>query len=277
MKRLFRYWFESKGFEFVPAIPVGVRVYAIGDIHGRDDLLEDLLDRIEAEPSTKNEKTILVFLGDLIDRGPASRAVVERLAAYRREKTRCVFLMGNHEEAFLRVIDGDTGILGTWLRVGGDTCADSYGLKGEELRRLPALRAIEEIRSAIPTEHVEFLRSFHDSFRIGDYCFVHAGVRPGIPLDQQAVTDLRWIRGPFLQHDGPHDAMIVHGHTITQEVDEQPYRIGIDTGAYKSGVLTALGMRDRERWIIQASDPEMWSPRTSNANTPPGAYASHGS
>ena len=277
MKRLFRYWFESKGSKFVPAIPAGVRVYAIGDIHGRDDLLEDLLAQIEAEKIPENEKTILVFLGDLVDRGPDSSAVVERLAGYGREKFQCVFLMGNHEEALLRVVDGDTSILGTWLRVGGDACAESYGLNGEELRRLPALRAIERVRSAIPERHVEFLRSFHDSFRVGDYCFVHAGVRPGVPLEQQAVTDLRWIRGPFLHHDGPHDAMIVHGHTITEKVDERPYRIGIDTGAYKSGTLTALGLRGRDRWVIQTSNPGMWSHRSGNANSPVGALASHGS
>ena len=153
----------------------------------------------------------------------------------------------------MRVLDGDTDVLKSWLRFGGKEFIESYGLRSGEVSRLPPIEIIRALRAAMPKRHISFLQSFHDSFRAGDYFFTHAGVRPGVPLEDQKPDDLRWIRTPFLEHEGGHGAIIVHGHTITNDVDERSNRIGIDTGAYKSGVLTALVLSGRKRKVLQAS------------------------
>ena len=236
-----------------PAIPPGHRLYAVGDVHGRDDLLASLVARIAADHRARPPaRLVLVFLGDLIDRGPASAGVVERLRAYRPDDARLVYLAGNHEEVMLRVIDGDSSVLGDWLRFGGAECLQSYGLDPGRIRRMGARRGVEAIRAAVPPAHVDFLRRFEDTFRAGDYLFVHAGIRPGIPLAEQSRSDLRWIRQPFLSDLADHGFVVVHGHTVREEVEERANRIGIDTGAYRTGVLTALGLEGEERWFIQA-------------------------
>lgn len=239
-----------------PALPPGYRLYAIGDIHGRDDLLADLLARIDADSSRRGAaKRVLVFLGDLVDRGPASAQVVERLRTYRPADTRLVFLAGNHEEVLLRIVDGEATLIPDWLRFGGAQCLRSYGADPDRLRKMAGARALDVIRAAIPAAHVAFLRSFDDTFRAGDYLFVHAGIRPGVALDEQAPSDLRWIREPFLSDAAEHGFLVVHGHTIRKSVEERANRIGIDTGAYRHGVLTALGLEGSERWHLQASMP----------------------
>ncbi len=238
-----------------PALPPGYRLYAVGDVHGRDDLLGDLLAQIEADSVRRGRaRLVIVFLGDLVDRGPSSRQVVERLRTYGPDGVRPVFLTGNHEEVLLRILGGETRLIPDWLRFGGAECLASYGVDAAELSRLPPAQAIEAVRSAIPKEHVDFLRGFDDTFRAGSYLFVHAGIRPGIPLEQQSKTDLRWIREPFLKDGSEHGFTVIHGHTIREEVEERANRIGIDTGAYRSGVLTALGLEGSERWYLQAKD-----------------------
>ena len=239
-----------------PALPPGYRLYAVGDVHGRDDLLGDLLAQIEADSAKRGRaRVVVIFLGDLIDRGPSSRQVVERLRTYGPPGVRPVFLTGNHEEVLLRILDGEARPIPDWLRFGGAECLASYGVDAAELSRLPPAQALEAVRSAIPGPHVEFLRGFDDTFRAGSYLFVHAGIRPGIPLEQQSKTDLRWIRDPFLKDGSAHGFTVIHGHTIREEVEERVNRIGIDTGAYRSGVLTALGLEESERWYLQAKDP----------------------
>lgn len=234
-----------------PAGPRGYRGYAVGDIHGRVDLLEHLLAKIHADLQRRPaRKTLLVFVGDLIDRGPSSAQVIERLRCYRRDGVQPVFLLGNHEEVLLRVIAGDSTVIQSWLQFGGLECLQSYGVKLAQLRGRSADEVVEVVRAAVPQEHVEFLESFGDSCRFGDYLFVHAGIRPGIEVDQQSQSDLRWIRAPFLYDETDHGFVVVHGHTITDEVDERPNRIGIDTGAYRSGVLTALAIEGTERWLV---------------------------
>lgn len=237
-----------------PAVPDGHRIYAVGDVHGRDDLLADLLGRIEQDATAYPvREAVIVFLGDLIDRGPDSATVVERLRTYRRPHIGTEFLTGNHEEVLLRILEGNGALVADWLRFGGAQCARSYGLSASRLATLPAAAAAEAVREAIPAEHQAFLASFADTLRAGDYLFVHAGIRPNIPLEDQAQSDLRWIREPFLDHPGRHELMIVHGHTITPNVDEGVGRIGIDTGAYKHGVLTALVLEGSDRALIQAT------------------------
>ena len=234
----------------------GYRAYAIGDVHGRLDLLEGLLKQIEADHRARGGDVtpVLVFLGDLIDRGPQSREVVEKVVAGALPGFQTVVLAGNHEEVLVRLLDGEEELLPEWLRFGGAECLQSYGLDPSALLAIPELAALEQLRAAIPAAHNRFLGSLADTFRFGDYLFVHAGIRPGIPLEAQSPVDLRWIRQPFLGDRRDHGLMIVHGHTIKQEIDEQPNRIGIDTGAHHFGVLTALGIEGAERWFLQQDE-----------------------
>jgi serine/threonine protein phosphatase 1 len=234
-----------------PAGARGRRAYVVGDIHGRLDLLDELLEKIHADMVARGpRKTLLVFVGDLIDRGPSSKEVVERLRTYRREGVRTIFLLGNHEEVLLRILDGDASLMANWLRFGGAQCLESYGVDPVLLTGLADEQIIDRVRKAIPSEHSEFLRSFVDTCRFGDYLFVHAGIRPGIELHEQRQWDLRWIREPFLLDETHHGFVVVHGHTISSEVDERPNRIGIDTGAFATGVLTALGIQGTKRWYL---------------------------
>jgi serine/threonine protein phosphatase 1 len=182
-----------------PAGPRGWRAYVVGDIHGRLDLLDELLGKIHDELDRHPaRKSLLVFVGDLIDRGPESAQVVERLRTYRRRGVKPVFLLGNHEEVLLRILAGDKSLINSWLKFGGLQCLESYGIDAKALRsRLPE-DILAAIQRAIPKQHIEFLESFVDSCRFGDYLFVHAGIRPGVEIDQQRQSDLRWIREPFL-------------------------------------------------------------------------------
>ena len=234
-----------------PSGPKGRRAYAVGDIHGRIDLLDALLEKIHADMESRAPaETLLVFVGDLIDRGPSSAEVVERLRTYRRQGVRTVFLLGNHEEVLLRILDGDSSLIASWLRFGGAQCLASYGVDQLQLTGLSDSQIIRKVRGAVPPEHVEFLKSFVDTCRFGDYLFVHAGIRPGVELHDQDQSDLRWIREPFLLDERAHGFVVVHGHTINTEVEEKLNRIGIDTGAFATGVLTALGIEGADRWYL---------------------------
>lgn len=232
--------------------PAGWRAYAIGDVHGCLDLLDEILRRIESDSAARGPARVaIVFLGDLIDRGPESAQVVERLRCYRPGFARTVFLMGNHEEVLLRILSGETSLLADWLRFGGAECAGSYAVDPKEVEKLGGASAVELLRRAIPREHVKFLESFVDTASFGKYLFVHAGIRPGVPLTHQQPQDLRWIRVPFLDDETDHGCVVVHGHTITEAVDERENRIGLDTGAYRTGVLTALALEADQRWLLQ--------------------------
>lgn len=243
--------------EAASRIPAGERVYAIGDIHGRDDLFAALLAKIEADNAARpSAKTTLILLGDLVDRGPESAGVVERAARLGAPFDAVRLLIGNHEECFLAALTGDVRKLRYFIRIGGDATVKSYwrddtayaSADFEELAwRLPAL---------VPQSHVDFLGRGDDLIQIGDYVFVHAGVRPGVPLDRQKLSDLRWIREEFLDADPSHDVTVIYGHTISDEVDEAPGRIGIDTGAYVTGRLTAIGLEGGERWILDTGDDQ---------------------
>ena len=238
----------------IPRGPEDARLYAVGDIHGCLDLLDALLRLIETDMASRPpKKTWIVFLGDLIDRGPASAGVVERLLHFRPAGATPIFLAGNHEEIFTRVLDGETEILADWLKFGGAECLESYGVDLANLKRMEPAAAVEQVRSQVPRAHVDFVGSFADTFRFGDYLFVHAGIRPGIALAEQDQFDLRWIREPFLSFDDEHGLVVVHGHTIVQEVEERANRIGLDTGAYRSGVLTALAIEDEARWYLSTA------------------------
>lgn len=239
-----------------PTGPPGYRAYVVGDIHGRLDLLDNLLAKIHAEIQRRPaSKVLLAFVGDLIDRGPSSAQVIERLRTYHREGTEPVFILGNHEEILLRILDGETELIGQWCSFGGSECLQSYGIDPDKIAWIDEREALAVIEEAIPRNHVAFLASFVPGWRFGDYVFVHAGIRPGVPLDQQDEVDLRWIREPFLRDRTDHGFVVIHGHTISTKVEERPNRIGIDTGAYRTGTLTALAIEGSSRWQLDTQEP----------------------
>ena len=243
--------FSSKHRSKLPAGAPGRRAYVVGDVHGRLDLLDELLEKIHADIDERDECDILlVFVGDLIDRGPSSAQVVERLRTYQHPGVRTIFLLGNHEEVLLRILAGDASLIRNWMTFGGAECFRSYGGDPKSLTGLSDEDSVAMIRRAIPAQHVEFLERFIDTCRFGDYLFVHAGIRPGIILEEQRQSDLRWIREPFLLDDTDHGYVVVHGHTIAHEVEERPNRIGVDTGAFATGVLSALAIEGEDRWLI---------------------------
>jgi serine/threonine protein phosphatase 1 len=234
----------------VYSLPAGQRVYAIGDIHGRRDCLDVLLGMIDADDAARGRAdTTLVFLGDLIDRGADSRGVIER-AMHMATSPKCVLLMGNHEEILIRAWEGDRKAAGLFHRVGGRETLLSYGVTEAEYDASDLGDLAELVGARVPVDHIAFVRGFQDQWRCGDYLFVHAGIRPGVPIDEQSPSDMRWIRREFLEDPRDHGVMIVHGHSITEEVDQQPNRIGIDTGAFASGKLTALGVEGTQTWIV---------------------------
>lgn len=236
-------------------LPAGRRLYAIGDVHGRLDLLDQLLARIEEDDASRGgAQTGIILLGDLIDRGPDSAGVVERVRQMcaSRNDIRC--LCGNHEEILLGAYDGDSDLVRLFLRAGGYEALLSYGMDAAAIDHASIAELVEMMERNIPGEQIAFLRSLEDYVVEGDYLFVHAGIRPGLPIEQQTSRDLRWIRQPFLDHGGSHGKIVIHGHTITEQVDERANRIGIDTGAYRTGCLTALGIEGEQRWIIDTVD-----------------------
>ena len=227
--------------------PAGKRLYAVGDVHGRLDLLDDLLAQIEEDINERPvETTALVFLGDLIDRGPDSAGVIARLRRLFDFPAKALFLQGNHEEMLLRALIGEPGVAYDWLEFGGDACVESYGINPSALRAMDEERIATVLRAAIPPADVVFLEGLGDTFSFGDYLLVHAGIRPGVPIEQQQPHDLRWIRRPFLTDGNDHGCMVIHGHTISDGVDRRTNRIGIDTGAYQTGVLTAAVVEGKD-------------------------------
>lgn len=233
------------------AVPDGERVYAIGDIHGRSDLLAALKALIEADDaSARPARTTVILLGDLIDRGPDSAGVVALAREWQAQRDVRI-LAGNHEEMFLKSFD-NSDILRHFLRHGGRETLFSYGVD----RQAYNAASIEEVRAlmqeAVPQEERAFLEGFEDQIAIGDYLFVHAGVDPAKPLDEQTTADLRWIREPFLSHPDSFGPIVVHGHTIADAPVVTATRIGIDTGAYASGRLTAVVLEGRSRRFLEA-------------------------
>lgn len=249
----FRSGKSSPRFAKAPAGAKDARAYAIGDVHGRLDLLTDLLAKIEADNAGRPPaKTWLVMLGDLIDRGPESRGVIDLFLKRPPNFGRLVLLMGNHEEMMLRGLSGEPEVIPNWLKYGGMECAESYGVPTERIAGHNPQFMEAEIKHAVPQEHLDFLRSFHDSFRFGDYLFVHAGIRPGIPLEEQDHKDLRWIRDDFLECREEHGMVVVHGHTVVEAPDDRGNRIAIDIGAYHTGQLAAIGIEGQERWFLSS-------------------------
>jgi serine/threonine protein phosphatase 1 len=232
-----------------PAIPQGERIYAIGDIHGRRDLFEALVALIEADDAARaRAKTTIVLLGDLIDRGPESAGVLDAAMALKARRPLRI-IAGNHEEMLLGGFERRE-VLRAFITYGGRETLLSYGLDPETYNEasLDELQAM--LPSLVPERHLAFIHEMENHVQIGDYLLVHAGIRPGVDLELQRLSDLRWIRGEFLDDKRDHGVVVIHGHTIVDEVDERSNRIGIDTGAYASGVLTAIGLEGTDRWFL---------------------------
>lgn len=223
-------------------LPEGMRVYAIGDIHGRADLLNEMHAAImdhaaDASPAENH----IVYLGDYVDRGLQVKAVMDLLVAGPPEGFTPVYLRGNHEEMLLNFLE-NAGSLDDWLALGGRVTLLSYGVKVPSLIS-DSVRA-GEVRSAFmeafPKIHHNFLSELQLYFQAGDYLFVHAGIRPGIALEKQNPTDFAWIREPFLSSRKASEWRVVHGHNITEKPEILPSRIGVDTGAFATGRLSCV-------------------------------------
>ena len=230
-------------------LPPGVRIYAVGDVHGRLDLLNQLLARIGDDMSSRPEvRPVSIFLGDYIDRGPSSRETIDRLIEH-AGANESVFLKGNHEQIAISCLR-DRGLFERWMRLGGLETLMSYGIAAEgrsDDRQIVRLQAA--FHDALPQSHFRFFRDLQSSFALGDYFFAHAGVKPDIPLPHQKESDLLWIRQEFLSSRADFGKIIVHGHTPVLDVEVAPNRINIDTGAYATGRLSCLVI-DATSWSV---------------------------
>ncbi|HYC14942.1 MAG TPA: metallophosphoesterase family protein [Stellaceae bacterium] len=246
---MFRLFTASRKSARKPAfVPQGVRVYAIGDVHGRADLLAPLHAKIVVDAAhTPRLRKHVIYLGDYIDRGPSSREVVEILLSAPLAGFSATHLLGNHEAMLLRFLD-DAACGPQWFAIGGTATLLSYGVAVPGTGRLEEklLAAQRGIREKLPTAHRGFLSGLPRQFVVGDYMFVHAGVRPGVPLERQDRSDLVWIRKEFLDSPAFHGKVIVHGHSFGTEPEILPNRIGIDTGAYATGKLTCVVLEGQE-------------------------------
>lgn len=237
-----------------PQLRAGRRVYAVGDIHGRADLLQALLELIHADlRHFPVEQAELICLGDYISRGPDSAAVLDILMEQARRPSLAVTcLKGNHEDAVLKFLDGDLQMGRTWLQYGGRTVLTSYGVQpvSSELPDEELLQLRPALAGAMPAKHQDFLRSLALYAERDDYFFVHAGVRPERSLAEQAGHDLMWIRQEFLTYTEPFERVVVHGHSPAALPEVRRNRINVDTGAYASSILTSVVLTGSERRFL---------------------------
>lgn len=236
-------------------MPEGERVYAIGDVHGCSDELASLLEMIHADHAARGPaKLTIIMLGDLVNRGPDSAGTIRQVRELLESGTGRL-IKGNHEEIFVSAARGHRQAVRTLIRNGGRATLTSFGIGEEDIDRGSYGDLAEILKRDIPREDLALLDAAEDKIAIGDYLFVHAGIRPGVSIAEQEGTDLRWIREEFIGSSADHGAVVVHGHTITEAVEKRRNRIGIDTGAYRSGVLTAIGLESDRQWFL-ATEPK---------------------
>lgn len=238
-----------------PGLPPGVVVWAIGDIHGRLDLLERLLEAVAlGDDPAAFDRLVLVFLGDYVDRGANSRGVIDRLVVLQDEgRYETHFLKGNHEDKMLEFLE-DPSVGPAWCEYGGAEALRSFGLNVPTMKhRVDAWASVSaDLRHRLSSRQLRFMRELETSVSIGGYFFAHAGARPGIALEDQSDHDLMWVRNSFLNDPDPFERVVVHGHTPTAEPYADHRRIGVDTKAYETGVLTAVRLEDRGLRFVQA-------------------------
>jgi serine/threonine protein phosphatase 1 len=234
-------------------VPSGVVVYAVGDLHGRLDLFKCMMEKIARDPLRGAMTKTVILLGDYIDRGPHSAALIEHiLIANTIEYWKIISLKGNHEDALLNFLV-DPGLGRSWCDKGGAQTLSSYGVAPPRMKADISgwIKARDDLIEKMPEAHIRFFRNLLPYTEIGDYFFVHAGVRPGVPLSNQTEDDMLWIRRDFLDFKGRWSKIIVHGHTPSEKAVFESGRIALDTGAYATGVLTALRLQDERRSILQ--------------------------
>ena len=243
-----------------PSGPNNAIGFMIGDIHGCFDALQILLGKIEVESRAHPDREAhIIFLGDLMDRGPASKAVIAFLKDYNPDFAQAHFIMGNHEEVMLQVLGGDIDAMMSWFQFGGKDCARSYGVESLGAVLMNPEIVLADIQRAVPKDHLDFIGGFKDFHMFGDFMCVHAGIKPGVALADQKSADMRWIRKRFLDYKKPHPHMIVHGHSVVETAEILPNRIAVDTGACHGGPLTALVVKDTSLSFLQ-SDESMADP-----------------
>ena len=234
-----------------PRVPDGERYYVIGDIHGRLDLFDPLIDAIEADITAKAPAVVsIVLLGDLVDCGADSAGVIRRSRKWQKHR-KIRILAGNHEEMFLQSFD-DMDVLRHFLKHGGRETLLSYGIPPKKFNALSVEELFEQLPEIVPQKDRDYLAAFEEMIVAGDFVFVHAGIDPERPLEKQKRRDMLWIRERFLKHQGPLPKVVVHGHTIFDDVEDRGNRIGVDTGAFRTGVLTALVLEDDHKRAIKA-------------------------
>lgn len=238
-------------------MPKGIRAYVVGDVHAQCELLLDLMKAVEQDNAGRAPADLqLIFLGDYIDRGLQSAQLLGILTKASQFEN-AVFLRGNHEQLLLDVHGGSIESAMIWPKIGGASTLSSFGVDIGSFDLSDPIDVIEATQRAIPAEVIAWLSSLPLSYQLGDYYFVHAGVRPGVPLENQSERDQLWIRDEFTKSPRFHGATIVHGHTVNpQGPSIAENRIGLDTGAYKTGRLTALGLEGEERWCIEVFKPD---------------------
>ena len=243
----------GKGIQYTDAAaPEGMRLYAIGDVHGRFDCLTRMHAMIAAEiERDRPADWRIIHLGDYVDRGPQSRQVLDLLANATKRDPRMIALMGNHDQGFLDFL-ADPADARLFIDYGGFDTAASYGVVLDTLTFDSTVRSHRDLVAAMPAQHLTFLRDLARCCSFGDFFFCHAGVKPGVALDAQNPHDLIWIRGEFLRHQLPFEKVVVHGHTPGDEPEIMPNRVNVDTRAYDSGRLTALVVEGREKRFIVA-------------------------
>lgn len=248
--------FPSRGKASAARLPRGRRLYVIGDIHGTLDLLNDILVRIEDDLTARPQQgtTGLVFLGDYIDRGPCSAGVVAHLAEFHSRRFDLTFLKGNHEDMALRFVDDPVANWPRWANCGGRETLISYRIEppGVDAGKKALQSVAAKLAGTMPDPVLAWLRALKLTHQEGDYLFVHAGLRPDVELEAQAEQDLLWIRGEFLNHGKSFGPIIVHGHTPRPEPEVKSNRIGIDTMAFSTGILTALVLEGSRRAVLQS-------------------------
>lgn len=248
-----RFRFPSRSRLAKSGLPKGERVYAIGDIHGRLDLFQSLLGKIEADTAAREPvKTQLVILGDFIDRGPDSCKLIEAFASFGRSDA-VIVLKGNHEAALIDAILGDHAAMDLWIEHGGIATLESFGADVDGIEHDDTGAWIAIARRVIPKTVTTWLTRLPTFHQEGGYYFVHAGIRPGIALNKQIDEDRLWIRDEFISSGVDHGAVIVHGHTIQESgIYFGANRIGVDTGAYRTHRLSAVGLEGSSQWSLKA-------------------------